>query len=144
MRKFNVVFLFVCCCLKGMSQDKRSVQALDQVINDAHNSPEGRVLACVRQGEYYLNKPGRGTADLDSASLALKRGELLKKQFDLHEADGELLFLTALISKQKRARDEGNRLNDLALTYLRKKPGDDFLGRALLEKGDYLNIDDDR
>jgi hypothetical protein len=112
MRKFNVVFLFVCCCLKGMSQDKRSAQALDQVIDDAHNSP--------------------------------KRGELLKKQFDLHEADGELLFLTALISKQKGARDEGNRLNDLALTYLRKKPGDDFLGRALLEKADYLNIDDDR
>ena len=144
MRKLHVVFLLICCCLKGMSQDKRSAQALDLAINDAHNSPEGRVLACVRQGEYFVNKPGRGPADLDSASLALKRGEFLKKQFDSHEADGELLFLAALISKQKGARDEGDRLNDLALTYLRKKPRSDFLGRALLEKGDYLDANDDK
>jgi hypothetical protein len=40
MRKFNVVFLLVCCCLKGMSQDKRSAQALDLVINDAITVPK--------------------------------------------------------------------------------------------------------
>jgi hypothetical protein len=144
MRKLTVVFVFVCCCLTGMSQDKRSAQALDLIINDAHNSPEGRVLACVRQGEFFINKPNRGPEDLDSASLALKHGELLEKQFDLHEADGELLFLEAMISKQKGSREEGNRLNDLAVTYLRKKPRSDFLGRALLEKGDYLDANDDK
>jgi two-component system, sensor histidine kinase PdtaS len=144
MRKLPFVFLLVCFWSKGMSQDTRSAQTLNLVINDGHGSSGNRVLACVRQGEYYINKPGRTPEDLDSASLSLKQGELLSKQFGLHEADGELLFLQALICKQKGQREEGNKLNDLALTYLRKKPGDDFLGRALLEKGDYLNSDDDK
>lgn len=128
MGKIYFVFLLICFYSKALSQD----------------NPGSRVRAFVRQGELYVNKPDRKAEDLDSASLLLKRGELLSKQFKLHETDGELLFLEALISKGRGARDQGNRLNDSALTYLRKKPGDDFLGRALLEKGDYLAINDEK
>ena len=144
MRKFNLFLLIMCICSKGMSQDTRSAQDLNLVINDSHASPGNRVLACVRQGEYYINKPGRKPQDLDSAFLSLKQGESLSKRFELHEEDGELLFLQALISKGRGAREEGGKLNDLALTYLRKKPGNDFLGRALLEKGDYLDVGDEK
>jgi tetratricopeptide (TPR) repeat protein len=127
----NIIFtcVIVCASLQGRAQD---------------NNPETRVLACVRQGEYYINKPGRGPKELDSAAVSLKTGEEISKSYNLHSTDGELLFLAGMISKQKGLREEGNRLNDLALTFLRKKPGNDFLGRSLLEKGDYLNTEDDK
>ncbi len=142
MKKFIFTCIIIGIGLYGMAQDTRSAQTLNLIINDGHNSPENRVQACVRQGEYYINKSGRGLKDLDSASVSLKHGEQLSKDFNLHTTDGELLFLEALIYKQKGSREEGNRINNLAVGYLRKKPGSDFLGRALLEKGDYLNIDD--
>jgi two-component sensor histidine kinase len=132
----NAIFtcVIVCASLQGIAQD---------------TSPEARVLACVRQGEYYINKPGRGPKELDSADVSLKTGEEISKSYTLHTTDGELLFLAGMISKQKGLKEEGNRLNDLALTFLRKKQaaggvGNDFLGRSLLEKGDYLHTEDDK
>jgi two-component system, sensor histidine kinase PdtaS len=143
MRKFIFTALIAGLWLQGIAQDGRSAQTLNLIIEDSHSSPESRVLACVRQGEYYINRPNKGPHDLDSASVSLKHGEQLSKYFNLHSADGELLFLAGMISNHKGSREEGNRLNNEALEFLRKKPGNDFLGRALLEKGDYLNTDDD-
>jgi two-component sensor histidine kinase len=128
--------------LQGLAQSKGTIDSLNRVINDSHNRPESRVLACVVQGEYYINKPVKTPKDLDSASVALKKAQYLKTTLNAPSTAGEILFLAALISKRKDLKEEGNRLNDQALTFLKKKPGSDFLGRALLEKGDYLNIDD--
>src|SRR5580698_4384355 len=142
----NAIFtcVIVCASLQGMAQDTSWAKTPGIIIDDSHNSPEARVLACVRQGEYYINKPGRGPKELDSAAVSLKTGEEISKSYTLHSTDGELLFLAGMISKQKGLKEEGNRLNDLALTFLRKKPGNDFLGRSLLEKGDYLHTEDDK
>src|ERR1700743_3975694 len=85
----------------GFAQDTRSAKTLELIISDNHNSAESRILACVRQGEFYINKPHRLAKDLDSASLSLKRGKQFSTDFNFHSTDGELLFLEGLIAKQK-------------------------------------------
>ncbi|HTD42011.1 MAG TPA: histidine kinase dimerization/phosphoacceptor domain -containing protein [Mucilaginibacter sp.] len=144
MKKFIFIWLIIGIWVQGLAQGKRTVDSLNRIINDNSNSPESRVLSCVRQGQFYINKPGEDPKDIDSASVYLKQGQQLSKAFNLHTTDGELLFLASLISKEKGLHDDASRLNSLALTFLEKKPGDYFLGCALLEKGDFLNTDDDR
>ncbi len=144
MKKFIFIWLIIGIWSRGMAQDKRAVDSLNHIINDNSNSPESRVLSCVRQGQFYINKPGEDPRNIDSASTYLKQGKQLIKVFNIRTADGELLFLAALISKEKGLRNDASRLDSLALTFLRKKPGNYFLGEALLEKGDYLNTDDDK
>lgn len=140
MKQVIFIWLIISICLQGLAQNAKSLDSLNHIINESHNSPESRVLACVYQGEYYINKRN----NLDSATICLKRGQQLSKVPNEHTTDGELLFLEALINKKKGSRADGNRLNELAVTLLRKKPGTYFLGEALMEKGDYLNIDDDK
>jgi hypothetical protein len=144
MKKFIFIWLIVGTWAQGFAQSKKTVDSLTCIINDNRNSPESRVLAWVRQGQFYINKPGEDTKDIDSASAYLKHGKQLSKDFNLHTTDGELLFLAALINKEKGSRDDAKRLDSLALTFLRKKPGNYFLGWALMEKGDFLNTEDDR
>lgn len=144
MKKLVFAFIIIGGWLHGSAQDTRSAKTLEIIINDNHNSAESRILACVRQGEFYINRPGSDLRDIDSALVSLKRGEQLSKNFNLRTTDGELLLLKGLIAKEKGNRWEGNRLNNLALAYLRKKPSNYFLGRALLEKGEYLNTNDEK
>ncbi len=144
MKKFIYIWLIVGTWAQGLAQSKRAVDSLNRVINDNSNSPESRVLACVRQGQFYIKKPGEDPKDIDSALAYLKQGKQLSKVFNLRKTDGELLFLAALISKEKGLRNDANRLDSLALTLLQKKPGNYFLGCALTEKGDLLNTDDDK
>jgi hypothetical protein len=112
LKKFIFIWLMVGTWSQGLAQGKRTVDSLNRIINDNRNSPESRVVTCVRQGEYYINKPGKGPKDIDSASAALKHGEQFSKAFNLHAADGELLFLNALINKKKGSRAEANRLDE--------------------------------
>lgn len=144
MKQVIFIWLIISICLQGLAQNAKSLDSLNRIINDSHNSPESRVLACVYQGEYYINKPGEHRKDIDSASIYFKQGQQFSKAFNLKNTDGELLYLEAIINKEKGNRVECDRINNLALTFLRKKPGNYFLGRALLEKGDYLNTDDDK
>ena len=141
----HVIFILftISICLQGLAQNAKTSDSLNRIINDNHNSSENRVLACIYLGEYYINKPGEYKKDIDSASIYLNRGQQLNKDFNLKNTDGELLYLEAIINKEKGNRADSKRLNDLALTFLKKKPGTYFLGEALLEKGNYLNTDDD-
>jgi hypothetical protein len=135
MKKFMFICLVAGICSQGFAQGSRTVDSLNNIINNNHNAPETRVLACILQGEYYINKPNRDQKDVDSTVACLYHGERLSRQLNVHNTNGEFLFLSGLISKQK-SRQEGNRLNDQALVLLRKEPGSELLGRALLEKGD--------
>ena len=117
-------------------------QKYDKIINDRNTSPEIRVLACVRKGCEYVDKQGIiGKNQKDSAFIALSQGRQLSKILGINLADGELLYLAGRDCKFRRAITDAKAYNELAIKLLRKKSHSEFLGRALLEKGDYLNID---
>lgn len=142
IKRIILIVLMISAYSFVMAQDGRKPATFNMIISDTRADPETRVLACVREGEYYINR-FKGATGIDSAAFALSRGRLLSRQLKVYSADGELYFLAGMISRRKGLTSEGKRLNGQALTLLRKKPASGFLGRALLEQGDYLNTDFD-
>src|ERR1700744_3567598 len=144
MKRFIFIWLIIGIWAQGVAQVNRTRDSLNHIINDKSINPENRIITSIHLGEYYINKPGSYTKDIDSAITCLKQGQQIKNASSIHSMDGELLFLQGLIEKEKGNRPSGDRINNQALLYLRKGNDKYFLGSTLLAKGDYLNTDDNK
>lgn len=142
MKRCTLFSLILCICVAVAAQKRTPPSDYNRIINDVNAAPETRVLACVQAGRYYVDKSSGSPSpkELDTAVLMLEKGRNLNKTANIHSVDGELLYLEARIDKFKGRNADAKRLNELALTELQKKPGSEILGRALLEKGEYLDI----